>query len=1408
MLRCCSLILRTSASVDRAFRRALGSQSTLLDLVPVKKPLIDGSLCWFIEENIDIVLVSGVKGTSPDEVTDGVKLCATHLLQQCGDGDAVKGCHAIRRCVQEAVTVRRLLRRLDLQVLLRIWDESQTKTTSEMTLDNFKYDSNVKLHCSIYEIDTWEPHKEKRHLEDISAFPSEISLDQLLRRALQVVERDAEKKEQDLAVASFLEARLLLLNGTASPLPIHFHHFLSSKTENEVMSSYCLKDRVKSNPMMILAKNSATRWIVSSSLYKINLEFLRYSTEGTDNQKFISGTWELEDDVGNTERCDINLINLKNKKGVIFGSPGFSTKVQQKEEEIMDEDTLEKLENSGKLVRVSHLEGKQYVSKVLHSLWDQPIMQSILFYTSVEFLCGRLLFTKAEDYVKSCGRLEIDSWLNDQGRLTTVPMPPLYLHPFTSLGFLRECLPLQLGTRIKLFTKVGPLRLGYHLATAPGDRVVTPVSCFVSATAALSALLPWYPATPLRPVLSEQNHSHHHQQQQQASAVSTATESSGGLSEQATKPTEDDSLTIVRVLDVAAVLKKMGVVSGTLVSDRLEYFDSEGRKLFYFDQMGTLNGIERLVRYVRRSRWACFTAVSLRDGARVPYIIAGRALAGLSMNKTPPYVKRVRIPVPLIPGEFFGIRFAGLLELERLEYRLLSIFERFSEDPAQWPLRRRTPCFFNRWRFTKNIIALIMQHDTEFRYTIDPPSGEKGSRKLVLRLYSGDTLMREILLEEEAILLQVRNSFAEYAAQWAVDLTPVEDILFGMLDIKKTTSFSYRNVLNAMLQNSEVYTTHEDTVSLELHITTDASVILASEKSTISPDLKEMMCRMFLANQFPMLLPSIVLLQRAQLVISDFKERGGAVFHCQDNSSVGRGFRWELQKQTDNSNRIEVIDAAEGTSRWVVLGELVDRYQPRKEIIKPVKEVTNNRKNNFGLTIEECQTILSRKCGVQKIIHEYDKENNTFIVKGLRYDVPKGAKTSSIIRVIPLKGLNSVGSLIHRYYRKELQLPNPPSLSYKDLRERGLQVIYNLCQPYFTLVLPPLNDSLFEVNSKKGWNVILRLPGKLFNLETSKHVEYVYIGRGKHEGRREVLFQFYNSIYGDAKEVVEQVLLNAFKNDSSPHLEVETAISNVNHGTEGKTKTPTLTSTSALTSVPTGVMTCGKDASMYGELMSVIGNALQSHVGYDGVVECRFSFITGINCRYIRQPLCDGEWVDLFNVPLRSTLWLPLHLLHELMACARRLLSETVLRDLLLRAAAEWPSLFLDTNRNERLFCTTFLRRYLGLYIYEENDIDPRAEVPGTIYLVESKRYFSGGNVEASLLLLQTPLPPHTSTFKKSLAVEKGTNSFFAELGLWSNVAQHLGHLLEGAQKDSPHQQQQKDVDMAVFCFLSRPATD
>ncbi|ORC87653.1 uncharacterized protein TM35_000212590 [Trypanosoma theileri] len=1430
MLRCCSSVLRTSTSVDLAFRRALGSQSTLLDLVPVKKPLIDGSLCWFIEENIDIVLVSGVKGTSPDEVTDGVKLRATHLLQQCGDGDAVKGCYALKRCVQEAVTVRHLLRRLDLQVLLRVWDESPTtKTSLEMSSDDFKYDSDVKLHCSIYEIDTWEPHKEKRHLKDISAFPSEVSLDQLLRRALHVVEQDAEKKEQQFALASFLEARLLLLHGSASPFPIRFNHSVSfSERENEVMcSSSSFKGRMESNPMMVFAEDPATRWIVSSTSYKVDLEFLRYSIEGSDHQKFISGTWKLQDNVGNTERCDVPLVTLKNKKGLIFGSHSLDMKGQkhqqqeeQEEEEMVDEDTLEKLENAGKLIRVSYLEGKQHVSKVLRLLWDQPILQSLLFYTSVEFFCGRLSCTRAEDYVKSCGRLEIDSWLNDQGRQTTIPMPPLYLRYFTSLDFLQECLPLEMGSRIMLFTQLGPLHLSYHVAAASGDRVVTPMSCFSSATAALSALLPWYTATPLRPVVSEQNyphhhqhHNHNHQQQQKPSENSTATETAGGSGEQTTKPTEDASLNTVRVLDVEAVLKKMGVVSGTFASDRLEYFDTSGRKLLEFDQMDTLNGIERLVRCLRRKRAASFTTISLHEGARAPHIIAGRALAGFAANKMPPYVKRVRIPVPLVPGEFFGIRFAGLLELEQLECRLLSIFEEYAEDPTQWPLRRRTPCFFNRWRFTRGIIAAIMRHDDKFRYTIDPPLGEKGSRTLLLRLYSGDTVMREITVQEEAVLLQVRNCFAEYANQWIVDLPPIEDVLFGMLDIKKTTSFSYRTVLNAMLQNSEVYTTNEDTVSLELRISSDVSVILSSEKSGGTPESKEMISRSFVVRQFAMLLPLIALLQRAQLIISELKDNGGAVFHCQDNTAVGRGFRWELKKQTDNLNKYEVIDAVEGMSRWVALGELVDRYplqkearKPVKEFRKPAKEVTINQKIKYGLTIEECQAILGRKYGVQKIIHEYNRDNNEFIVKGLNCDTQKESRTTSLIRVIALKEKDSIGHVIHRYYWKELEIPNPPALSFEDLRLRSLQSIYNLCQPYFTLALPPLNDSLSEVLTKKGWCVVLKLPGNLFAFETLKHVEYVYLGRGKHEGRREVMRQFYNSIFGNASSTTEQVLLNAFKNDPVSHPEVSTAINSINPGIQGKTRTSTSLSSSL--SVPTAVTPCGKDACMYSELMRVIGNALQSHVGYDGVVECRLSFMTGIKCRYVRQPFSHGDQVDLFNVPLRSTLWLPLQLLCELMSCALRLLSETVLTDLLLRASSEWPSVFLDMNKNERLFCTTFLRRYLGLYSYEENDVDPRAAVPGTIYLVESTRSVSGGNVEASLLLLQTPLPPHTATFKKSLALEKGTSLSRAELGLWSNVAQQLEHLLEGIQKHNIQHAQQRDVDKAVFSFLSRLAMD
>ncbi|KEG12273.1 hypothetical protein DQ04_01841040 [Trypanosoma grayi] len=1407
MLRCCSVALCSAVHIDTAFRRSLGSQSTLLDLIPVKKPLLDGSLSWFVDENIEIVLVSGVKGTSPDEVTNSVKRRAVRLLQQCGDDDAAKGSHAIRRCVEEAATVRRLLRRLDLQVRLRLWSQDAlthngSAASSEVSVATGSFtgeeeETSSALYCSIYETDTWEPHQQERHLGDVSAVLSVQPLGKLLCEALQVVRRNAEAKERRFVADSYHEASLVL-SAAAADRAFTARVFSLMK---ELVPSF--------------TEDPAARWIAFPASYTVEFDVVKWDNDETGISNPMAGSWVLCDDVGNTEMRDVPLVVLKGKTGFVYYEEHPSS-AHQHPQHLLEESRLEQLVHLGAIARVSTRGSGNYVPGVMRSFWAQPLLQALLLLSSGEFLCGRFAPTQVEDFVGSCGRIDVDSWLSDRGKPLTAPLTPLYLQPFSAVKFLQECLPLELGGRASLTATVGPLCFGYYVAATSGGRVATATNCFSSVMTALSMLLPWYEATPVRPTLTEHtNHQDHQQQPKQETDAETRNPSSP--KETFLGQLDDAKLLVVHVIDAQKTLTKLGVASGVVREETVEYLDAAGRRVLFFEQMDTLPGIERLVKRMRRSPCACFLSVTFTDNARTTRVVSSLAFGGPVPPKPPPYVKRIRIPVPLVPGAFFSLRFTGLFDKEQKEHGLLQIFERYAEDPKQWPLRRPSPCFFNCWRLTRGIIDAITRHDAQFRYTLDRTFAKDGGATVTLRFYSGEDMTQETLLQERELLPHARRCFAEYAARWSVDVPPAETVFFSLQEIKKTMPLSCRSFVGALLQNSEACIQRGDGVYLELQITADVKVLLAfNKKGNNVEGARELISRTFLEEQFPMLYPITVLLRQAHrfLSLNSGEGEGDLMFSCQDNSDVGRGYRWELQRHANPAGAgasggggggvcVSVLEAAEGPSRLGALTALLEKLDPHAAeaaaddsagVVEEVPEAMGRRRTKSVVrafiqtaqpqTIEEYQAALALQRGAKKILHAYNATLSMLLVKSVDDGGHGEAQTETVIRAIPLTCEFPIGAVVHQYYRRELRLPvPPPPLDANALRQLSLVNIYSTCQSNFVEQLPPLNEALKVSQTRRGWCAVLRLPGRLFALDAPSHVEFVLQRRGKHEAKRDVVCQFFHALHGPTPAELAQVLSEAICNDPPPCISSEEKDASRSRSSSCGTAGP--------------VTSRGKDACMYDELVRLVGASLRTLVGYDGAVEFRLSFITGISARYVCSPPCNGDSVELFHAPFHPTLWLPLQVLETLVSCARRLVPEADLEACLLRGAAAWPSLFLDTARNERLFCTTFLRRYLGLRTYEENDVDECAAVPGTMYAVERTQCVSAGRFEASLLLLQTPRPPITTTFTKVLASHLSSSPQRAELELWRGVAQRLAQLHES--------RAQEGVDRAVLRAVSVP---
>ncbi|RNF27260.1 uncharacterized protein Tco025E_00451 [Trypanosoma conorhini] len=1427
MLRCCSSLLCAAASTEVTFRRALGAQSTLLDLVPVKKPMIEGSLCWFVEENIEVVLVSGVKGISPDAVTEHVKRRAVHLLQRCGGGDAAQGCQTLRRCIEEARVTRSLLHRLDLQVRLRLWssatgeagEEEEAPLSLPVPPTRAAADAGARgggggaLHCSVYETDAWEPHRHQRHVREVSTSPSVPSLCDLLREALRIVRLDAEGKGRRFAAAVHQEAHLLFSTATSATAP---HDGVPS-----------LHEAASKRADRFFAKDPALRCLLCPTPYTVEMEFLLYGKDSRGSSGITAGRWLLHDEAENVERCDVPLATLKDKAGLLHR--GRCSEVPRHQPEPIAESTIRSLEEAGDVVCVKSCKDGEFASALLRSLCSQPLLQSRIIHASAaEMLCGRFAPVRAGDFVRSCGRLDIDAWLSERGRPLTVPMAPRYLHHPNPLLFLQECLPLELGTRAALPACVGSLHFGYHLAITASGRVSTAVGGFISAAAAVSALLPWHLACPPRPAVAEAVH-HPQHNSQPSGGFFAGTEEARPTGARGGAPDEHlgtSSPVSVEAIDAEATLKGLGVVSGKVTQGVVEYSDAAGRSVLRFEQMDTLQGIERFVRCLRRSHSACFTTISVYSRKRASSTVVWGAFAGMAGQKLPPYVRRIRIPVPLVSGEFFAIRYCGLLELEQREYALLSILERYSKDPTRWPLRCPVPCFFNRWRLTRGILEALLRHDPLFRYTLERVSEQGQDGKFLLRLYSGDAKTHEAQLDEERLLPEVRRCLVQYAARWDVQVPPIETVAFLLGEVRKNLSFTCRGFVAALLHNSEVLQQRGREASLELHIIEGARIRLSVASCATQEAVKEALSRIFLEKQFPELLPAVHQLQRVNNVLA--RNPGGreTLFRCYDNASEGRGYRWELQALTDDAGTVTLLEAAEGASRLDALAALLDKIDGAGEappLCPAASGAATSAAPALAQTIERYQALLAQRRGLRRVMHDYDVKRNLLTVRGLSDHAGAAGGNATVLRVIPLGEGVSVGDVLHRYYRGELHIVNPPpSKADEQLRLLPLPSIYKLCQAHFTLPLPPLEDALVASQEKGGWRVGLRLPAVLFALQGPQYVEYVYRGRGKQEGKRGVVRNFYLALHGDPPAAVRRILSEGLSADALPTDSLPPSASGaptthtrkvtvLNHHLLHKSNGGGSSCRGRAADAESGSCNKDEDATrpgmrvgrgdtcMYSEITGLICSQLRPHVGYDGVVECRLSYITGFTGRYVSTPAQHEKCVELFNVPFRATVWLPLQLLAVLLSCARRLVPDDELEALLLRRASSWPSLFLDTTQNERLFCTTFLRRYLGLWTFEENDVGAQVAVPGSLYLVERTRRIRAGCFEASLSLLQTPLPPSSTTFSRTLASHKAATTPRAETNMWGAVLQHLPELSAV---------QAEDADNAVLRVIMRHAVD
>lgn len=193
-----------------------------------------------------------------------------------------------------------------------------------------------------------------------------------------------------------------------------------------------------------------------------------------------------------------------------------------------------------------------------------------------------------------------------------------------------------------------------------------------------------------------------------------------------------DELTVqVQLLDVAQSLRNHGVVRCTLdcANGRLNCLDEAGTCILHFGQMWRLEGIGRLLRFVSRDKQrAVYSPVTINPSTKLQTLLS-HLLRGLFVNKpntkrrnTAPYMKKILIPMPLVENNGFTyLGFDTLVEQAELVRQIVSLARHCSADPSAWPLAEVPQAlFFSLWPLTRGTLAGMAETLPAFAYTLKP----------------------------------------------------------------------------------------------------------------------------------------------------------------------------------------------------------------------------------------------------------------------------------------------------------------------------------------------------------------------------------------------------------------------------------------------------------------------------------------------------------------------------------------------------------------------------------------------------------------------------------------------------------------------------------------------------------------
>lgn len=677
-----------NASLDEALIRLFRCHSLHVDISPVKRPLLEGSI-WFEAGRIKVTLVNSVYGNSKDDVVvklrEKAEALAAQLHPSVEKNPSSKENQSVTKVVNKALgkALSPLLNHLDIQLHIVFTHTDKDRTDSLIT--SLKDAAKEKeFRCLIFIREVWEARLHWVCVADVSqkeavpstTFPSKLQA--ALKKATMKAERILLRKREAFYFESNREAELILRDTTCSTTSTPLDSLKQVSLQSSLLSSQ------RCGPVLV----------------KVT----------------------LTDEKGNQAACTLPLHGgsyiISGKKLHVASNFQFSCVADEQEvtelalEPPSEQETRETVRS---FILPSPQRALQLLTSLLPTLWHQ-LMGNTWAADVIEYKFGaasvpaiweaKKAFTSA--IVAYVGSTLHETWASDYAKARGVPRLPIVY-----VSFLSSAKSTVEKYEVKLSHLIG-WRQAPVLQVLCGAKVI--------AFAVSDAKKHVYTLG----TIFENEENLAEELGENCEPIQSNLKRSGKSTDDQVNDEEDIvqndyANSNIDLISVEETLKKMGVTSSrydnTTHSLHLTCEKNGESSVIEFRNINQPEGIARLLKFCsRHPKQMIFQSVSLNTQTG-SYARLAQRLLSLAMSNG-------RVKKPLLRGNVFPIplpltdKFAVFMCVNNLEreskcIELLNVLQPYSKllpdfPSTLWPSRPlTTPCFFNLWAPTKKLLERL-----------------------------------------------------------------------------------------------------------------------------------------------------------------------------------------------------------------------------------------------------------------------------------------------------------------------------------------------------------------------------------------------------------------------------------------------------------------------------------------------------------------------------------------------------------------------------------------------------------------------------------------------------------------------------------------------------------------------------